>query len=244
MQNIFITARHEGDRFESYLGPSLNTIKTKCINVADMKDTSEEKTISIKYNLGVEIAKDKNIIDDNTIVVFAKSDVHIVDPLFSDKISMIFEDNPSVGIVGVLGVKEINSGRSIYDKDNHPVNGIIYTIDEAQDKGEHIQYSKNGYYDGIVGVDDSLFAIRGSILLDGKVSFDYSTNKGFGIEASIKTILAGYDSVVADILIVSKDDTHHNYKLVDDIVNGIGITFPVTVESLGKKFNSIVDIDI
>ena len=245
MNIVIITPRYDNDDFNTFLGPSLNKIPVKCINVADKTGSTSPKSISNKYNAGINIARDKGVINDDTILVFANNNVHILDSLFNEKLSMIFTDRPDVAVVGVVGTRQLNSGRSLYDKDNRPVNGIIYTSDIVNNKGEHIQYSKNGFYDNIVAIDDSIFAMRGSILLNNTNQlFDMDLNQGYGIEIALKSILDGHNIVVADILVVSKNKTDMEFKIIDNIATHVGLSYPINVQSLGKKINSIVDINI
>ena len=244
METLFITPRYDNDEFESYLGASINNIKTKCVNVADSKDSSELKSISMKYNIGIDIIKDKHLLNESTIVVLAKPNIHIIDPLFVDKISMIFTDTPNVGVVGVVGVKELHSGRDLYSIDNSPLNSIIYTIDKENDKGEHVQYSKSGFYDNVVAIDDSIIAIRGSMLLNNDFSFECDSSIGFGIEIAIKAIKYGYDVTVADILVVSSTHTNVSHDIVDDMVQLTNAKYPINIKTLGKHINSIIDIDL
>jgi len=244
MEIIFITPRYDGDNFDSYLGASIQKIKTKCVNVADSKDSTHIKTISNKYNIGIDIIKQQNILTDSTIVVFAKPNVHIIDPIFADKISMIFSDTHNVGVVGVAGVKELHTGRNLYSNDNTPLNGIIYTTDKENNKGEHVQYSKTGFYTDAVAVDDSIIAVRGSLLLNDDFSFEYDSSIGFGIELSIKAIKYGYDVAVADILVVSENKSNIDYEIIDNIVSLSESTYPVNVKTLGKNINSVIDIEL
>ncbi len=245
MKTVFITPRHKDDGFDSFLGPSLTKIRTRCINVADKPDTDKVKPISHKYNVGVGIAKDKGLLDNDTIIIFAKSNIHIVDSLFIEKVSMIFEDSPNTAVVGVLGTKTLHSGRSLYNIDNRPVNGIIYSNADNIDKGEHIQYSKNGFYDDIVAIDDSIIAVRGSLLIDNDdLSFESECDEGYGIEIALKAIMNGYNAVVADILVVSKEKSELNFTIIDGVVKALGLKFPITAKSLGKTISSVVDIEL
>ena len=244
MDTIFITPRSENDKFDTYLGASIQSIKTRCVNVADNKDSNEEKSISKKYNIGVDIIKDRQLLNESTIVIFSKPNVYIIDPLFVDKLSMIFSDKPNIGVVGVAGVKEIHSGRRLYSNDNTPLNGIVYTIDEETNKGEHVQYSKNGFYDDVVAVDDSIIAVRGSLLLHNEFSLDCDSSIGFGIELSIKSINYGYDVGVADILVVSSENTDIDAEIIDGIVSTTNSKYPINIKTLSKNINSIISIDL
>jgi len=234
MNIIFVTPRYEDDGFDTFLGPSLQMMPAKCINIADKPDTDEVKKISFKYNIGVELAKKQNLIDKDSIIVFCKSNVHIMDTLFKDKLSIIFKEMPNVGVVGVVGTKQLHKGASLYSIENQPVNGIIYARDVKNDKGEHIQYSKNGFYNEIVAIDDSIIAIRACLFIEDGIKFESNTDEGYGIEIAIKSILNGYDTVVADILVVSHQEHNHNYKTINKIVDGLGVSFPITPASLGK----------
>jgi len=244
MNIVVITPRHVNDDFDKFLGPSLNKIPVKCINVSDKPESELIKSISKKYNAGIRIARDNGFINDETILVFANNNVHILDSLFNQKLSVIFNERPDVAVVGVVGTQQLNSGRSLYDGDNRPVNGIIYTLDIESNKGEHIQYTKNGFYDNIVAIDDSIFAVRSKLLLNDNLLFDIDSNECYGIELALKCILQGYNVVVADILVVSKDKTNREFKTIDSIVTKLGLSYPVNIQSLGKKLNSVVDINI
>jgi hypothetical protein len=245
MKIVFITPRHKDDDFDVFLGPSLKKIPTRCINVADKPGTDNVKTITHKYNVGVGIAKDKDLLDKDTIIVFAKSNIHIVDSLFAEKINMIFEDSPNTGIVGVLGTKEIHNDVSLYSVENKPVNGIIYARENNVEKGDHIQYSKNGFFDDIVAIDDSIIAVRGSLLLENDaLLFDCDCDEGYGIEIALKSVMNGYNTVVADILVVSKEKSERDFTIIDKIVKPLGLEYPITVSSLGKTINSVVEIEL
>ena len=244
METVFITPRYKGDGFDRYLGPSLERIPTKCINVADKPDTVSIKSSSHKFNSGVEIAKDRDLLHEDTIVVFAKSNVHILDHLFADKVSMIFEEKPEVGVLGVLGVKQLNSGRDLYEVDNQPLNGIIYAVDVENEKGQHIQYSKNGFFDDIVAVDDSVIAIRGSLFLNHGIRLESDVDRGYGIEIAVKSLMSGYKVVAADILVVSDDNTNLSHDDIDKVVRSLNLTYPVSANNLFDKSNSVMDIDI
>jgi len=244
MESIVITARSKDDSFDRYLGASLNNINTKCINVADKPDTDKVKSIATKYNIGVSIAKNNDLLHKDTIVVFAKPCTHIIDNLAMDKISMIFDEKPNVGVIGVMGAKTLHSGKSLYEASNSPVNGIVYTMNEDDDKGEHVQYSKNGFYDNVVAVDDSVFAVRGSLLLDNDMTLESESDSGYGIEMSIKSNLNGYSVVVADILVLTEDRTTPSSDIIGGIVSNMNLHYPITSVSLGKNINSVVDIDI
>ena len=246
MENIFITARFDDDLFDSYLAKSLTKLKTRCVNVSDKEGCDEIKSISNKYNICVAILKEQNILKNDLIVLLTKSDTIIIDPIATEKIEHIFTEMPNVGVVGVMGVKELNSDAQLYHFNNKPVNGIIYSIDGEADNGEHVQYSQNGFYDDVVAIDDSIIAVRGELFVNNTISFDNDVNSGFGIEASIKAIKKGYGVVVADILVVSNDRNTPTFGDVDKIISNIDADaeYPISKEQFKINTDFIVDIDL
>ncbi len=243
MKNIFITARSVADEFERYLSPSLQRLKTKCVNVSD-KEGTEPKPIGSKYNVGLNILKEQNLLTTDTIVVFAKPNAHIMDGLFLSKLDMVFTERPEVGVLGVVGVKEIHSGRTLYGAENKPVNGIVYSNESNPSEGSHIQFSNSGYFKDIVAVDDSVFAVRGELLLKNNFQFKSLGDVGMGIDVSIQAIESGYEVAVADMLVVSSKNTDVSQEDVLAVVETLGVDFPVNSKTLGQVVNSVIDIEI
>ena len=64
------------------------------------------------------------------------------------------------------------------------------------------------------------------------------------MEIAIKNIQAGYDTVVADLLVVSETNTNINHEVVDDIVSLLNLSYPISTSTLGVRDNSVVDIEI
>ena len=242
-KSIFITARFSDDGFDSFLGPSLQKIQTKCVNVSDSETSDGIKTISTKYNIGINIAKEQQLVSNETIVVFSKSDVHVLDPLVMDKLELIFNELPNMMVVGVVGVNELHRGRNLYNIDNKPVNSIIYKKVDSDTEGEHIKYSDQGFYTNVVGVDDSIIAVRGSFINSGFM-FTCDTNTGFGIDVAINATKQGYDVGVADILVVSKNTSDVDYNDIESVLDAIDVSLPVNIKNISNKGNSLVDVEI
>lgn len=241
--SIFITARYDGDGFEKYLGPSLQQIKTKCVNVADKKDSTDVKSIANKYNIGTNIITDNELLNNDTMVIYAKSSVHVIDPMAVNKVAIAFDSMPQIGVIGVLGVKEIHRGRALYNPDNKPVNGIMFKQDGSNNVAEHIQYSENGFYDDVVAIDDSFIAIRGSALLNG-LRWHTDINRGVGLEIAINALRMGYEVAVADILVLTHEPTELHHTEIESVLDQINVSIPVNIKNVAVKSNSVVDIEI
>lgn len=243
MNVIFVTARYDGDGFDNFLAPSLSHIKAKCVNVSDKEGSSNRKTISQKYNAGIQIVKDQNMLNDS-MIVFCKSSVNILDPIAIDKMRYIFTEKPNVGVIGVAGVRQINGNKEFYDMSNKPVNGLVYGDTSGDGKGNHIQFSKNGFYDDVIGVDDSMFVIRGDILTGESIKFENVSDSGYGLDISLSILESGYDAVVADILVLSRDQTNYGFELVNNIVSKYRNSYPLNSGMFTNNRTSVVDIEI
>lgn len=244
MNFLFITPRTANDDFDNYLKTSLMNLKVKCAHIHDTDESKQINDISNKYNMSLSSVKKENIFK-NTILVFCKPDIKILDEIIKEKLNYVFDCNPQVGLVGVLGIKEIHKNSRMYDVINNPKNGIIYDT-ENSNKGEHVQYTKNGFFDNIIGVDDSFFAIRGDILEGNDIKFMSNLESGFGIDIALKINMLGFDAVVADLLILSKSDTDVPFEIIETIVNENNITeYPISINSLNIPYRSeIVDVEI
>ncbi len=246
MNSVFITARFNNDSFDEYLGPTTVQFGTKCINVSDIPETTI-KNIPMKYNVGVKIMKEKKVIDSHGIYIFIKNNVHVTDALALEKLEHIFATE-NVDIVGVMGVRCVNRGRDLYDYDNKPVNGIMHKVvttsaDGTTDNvGEHICYC-NGYFTDVVGIDDSMIAIRGSYLLENEDIFDVNDNQGYGLSLVLDSRAKGVSVACADILVLSEDNTNISHNIVGDIVDRFNIDMPVSItSSFDKRLN--IDIEV
>lgn len=244
MDTVFIVPRSKDDKFDTYLGQSIQKIKTRCVNVSDKEGVDIVKSVSQKFNIGVDIIKEHNLLTDDTIVILSKPDTYIIDELFINKLQLLFEEKQDIGIVGVLGVKELHRGRNMYSFDNTPLNSIIYTIDRDIDKGEHIEYSKRGFYDYAVAVDDSIIAIRGSLLFSDSLTLECDLSEGYGIELCVKAIRAGYSIGIADILVVTSNHIDIDRTIIEKISTKLNLEFPINIKTIKKNLNSVVNIEL
>ena len=241
MEYIFITARFKNDLFDSMLAQSLEKLKAKCVNVFD-RDGDSVLSISKKYNIGIDVIKNKELVNNNTVVVFVKNNVSIIDGCIMDKIDYLFSNKINVGVVGVVGIKTINNNVKLYDNTNTPLNSIIYADSNNISKKEHFKYSNNGFYDNVVAIDDSIIAMRGGMIIDNDFRFDLDTMFGFGIEATVKAIQYGYDTVCADMMVATNDDTNISFSYIDDVVSKLNLTYPVSYDTIKTNNNFIIDV--
>jgi len=245
MENIIITSRYDGDKFDMMLSPSIQKIRTKCVNVSDKPevDNADLKTISNKYNVGIKTIIENNLLTNDMIVILVKSNVSIADPMAIDKLYYTFTQNPEIGIVGVRGVTCLTESTRFYDPSNNPVNGLVYNVDELE-RGEYRGEDLKGFYTNIIAVDDSIIAIRGSALVGVDRFFDINTNIGFGIEAVVKILNRGFEAAVIDMFIISNEYTDIDSSVIDELTSQLNLTYPVTVDSLNITKNFVVDVEL
>ena len=229
MNNVFITYRYDGDEFDNRLAPSLRDLKTKCVSV---NSKTESKYISDKIAVGIETARSNNLIDHNTVVVLCNPNIYVLDQLCVEKLEYIFTTQHNVGVVGIAGVKKLNSQKNMYDPDNNPVNGVFVGT-------QHKKFSDVGYYTNVVGVDDTFIAIRGKFILNNNIAFK-NINTGIGINIAFDAIKAGYDVVCADIdiSILEHNDVHST--AINYLVNEYCLTYPVQYGNIGIS----VDVEL
>lgn len=244
MNNIVITPRFDGDKFDLMLGSSLKNLNTKCVNVSDKDDSiAEHKMISNKYNVGIGVAGANNLINDDTLVILCKSDVSIADPNAIAKLEHVFTTQPNIGMVGVKGVTTLNKSVELYHLDNTPLNGIVYNVKDTN-KGEYHGTDKKGYFTNIIAVDDSIMVIRGSILKNIEKLFTVDTNDGYGIEATVQVLRSGYGVAVIDMFVISNEYTDINSEIVEDICSKLNLDLPLSVTSLNVDNTFIVDVEV
>lgn len=232
MDIIVITDRYDDDKFGMMLEPSLKQLNVKCVNVHNTPNADDpSKKISNKYNVGIITAIQNNLIFEDTIVILCKSNVSIADPMTTEKLKHIFTTQPNVGMVGVKGVKTLNPVVDMYHTDNTPLNGLVYNVKDAN-TGEYLGTDKKGYFIDVISVDDSIMCIRGSILKKHNKLFDIDLDRGFGIEATVKILKAGYHVAVIDMFVISNEYTDVDGEMIYHICDKLNLTFPVTVESL------------
>jgi len=237
VNSIVIVSRTENDLFDSVLSKSLNNINTKCVNVADKPDSDDLKTLGKKYNIGLDVALKNNIISHDTIVLFMKPEAYIMDNSFVEKFAIIFNRNPNIGLVGVVGSEKLTENVSLLDEKNIPHNSIVMGNETL------IKFNNDtGFYNNIIGVSDICFAIKGDVLLSNNILFDDAIDCGVGIDICTKMLELGYDVTIADILISAHGNIDTPYEYIENIVdmsNGVYSKDDVNVNN-----NHIVNIEL
>jgi hypothetical protein len=180
------------------------------------------------------VIKSKNIISHDDIVMFAKHDLSINDEDFIKKIKYAFDNRSDIGMIGFSGVKQLLNGRNMFHRDNGVCNGY-YT------KGINTIPS---VYDGIVAVDDSFFAIRGSIIINTPELFGVGVDYGTGLIAALEVMSIGYGVVVipidanTDVFV----DLEHDYVI--DLLSKLDVSFPVIEQTHRRQVNTRINVEV
>tara|TARA_Y100000310_G_C20704121_1_gene833216 strand:+ start:9300 stop:10073 length:774 start_codon:yes stop_codon:yes gene_type:complete len=252
-----VVAKDNEQTFNSHLVPSAKRFNVNCFQVGDKPDANGnivKKSIGEKYNIMIGMLNQQNIINDDTIVVFVHEDINILDNLFIEKLNTLFTEKPEIGMMGVVGVEQIQEGGWWLDEENKPVGHMVKGVDgENITKGEHATFGGVGYYDNIAAVDGSLIAIRASLLKD--ITFDTDTLKSdrnmYAMDIGMQILQKGYRLCVADILVYHAsrrldhitDDWKVSKKLFDEKYKE---QLPVTIESILKlsEREEILEVEI
>jgi len=241
MEFLFIVPNNDESAFNSHLNKSLPTIngKFKCAVITDKDSSVEVKSISDKYNSSIDVIHNNDLNSSELVLIFAKEDTDILDVNIIKKLDIVFDNNRNIGVVGVSGVKTLNKDVNMYDDSNAYV-GHMGISDNRPDR-----LNGNGYFEDIIGVNDALFAVRGSLFNDQDFIFKSGLDEGFGIDIAIKSSKLGYDVVVCDIFVVSIDGGDVSFDNINNIVNSIDdVDFPVVCGSTNTNDTHIVEVDL
>lgn len=258
MEILCVVARTSSDdKFNALLAPSINKFKLKCVQIGDKPNEDGvvfSKSVVEKYHIGCEILKQQNIITDETIFVFVHEDVNLVDNLFIEKINYVFDERKDIGVVGVVGVEKISETGWWLSPENNPVgHQVISTVDGVAGSGEYVKYGPVGFYDKVVAVDNSIFAVRGSVLKDG-IDFDVDTLKSdvnmYAMDFCVNALQRGFKIAVADILTFhhSRRNTNINPQWeaskLEFNKKYTHIGFPIDVDKFKFDESEVVDVEI
>lgn len=230
-----IVARNDDKIFQEYLDKSLEPFRQRNIDfqIYGIHNTQELNSMYSKYNTGIALA---NPADDD-ILVFVHEDVRIVDENFFHKLSLVFEKRKDVGVVGIVGTKELDiNGWWINDRKHH----VGHWIQGYDDGSQREMIRKIGYDENMLVVDGCCFAVRGKVakqipfmatLFSGYFHFyDYSY--------CISVLEAGWKVAVADILIYHKSEGglpanwHEAKNIFHKHYVTKGYRFPITKEQI------------
>ena len=257
MEILCVVARGDDQNFNTFLGPSLNKFKLKCVQVGDKPDEMGnigKKSTNEKYIIGCDVLKQQNLLNDDTVVVFIHEDSNIIDNLFVEKINFLFSERSDIGVVGAVGVESISNDTFWMSPENRPLGHMVLGGDgKSIGKGDYRKFGPIGMFDKVVAIDNSIIIVRGSLIRDG-LTFDGDTLKSdsnmYGMDISIQALQKGFKVAVADIL------TFHNSKrnltMNDEWVASKmlfnekykDLTFPITVDSFEFDESEVVDVEI
>ncbi|MFW6219549.1 MAG: glycosyltransferase [bacterium] len=244
MNITYIVPRHNDEIFNRCLLKHFTRFSSRTIQISN--DPSL-KSITHKYYMGIDVSKQKNILD-NDIVVFAHEDVTIVDNFFEDKLKYIFENNDMVGVVGVVGTELILENDWWLEDKAKPKGKILQGLDNPT----LIKFGEVGFYDNVVCVDNCIFAVRGSLF--NQINFDMSSfeydNHTYSMDICLQALIQHYKICVADILIQHESTEHFKTSLEweNDKSNFnskySNIKFPISINNIKLKSPEIIEVKL
>ena len=191
MEILTVVARHDEAIFNNFFKNTMDKWNLKTINVADKEPPL--KSIVEKYNIGVQAMKDNNLMTPNDVVIFAHEDVNVIDGVMIDKIKMLFESKPSVGVMGVVGINSTGPDAKKYGQ-------FILGDQDSIGKGSQVVIGDIGFFDDALYVDDFFFVVRADIFFKG-IAFE-GTPDTYIMNFCMKCLESSYKIAVADILTV------------------------------------------
>jgi hypothetical protein len=257
MDILGICVKESNDEREDLLAQSIKRFKIKCIQIRNNNETGTEikKSINEKYAIAVKVLNDQNQIKDDTIILFCHDDINILDNFFLEKIKYVFEQKSEIGVVGVIGTEEIHKDSFwLDDKNKYHGHMILNEKHEKTGKGEHSIFGDIGFFTDIVNIDNSFFAVRGSLL--NKNDFDFgldvmmNDNYFYASNVCIQSLLKGFKVAVADILIYHNSDSKPNVgveymecrrKFFEKYSD---IEFPITINSFDIDKSEVMEISL
>lgn len=255
MKIICIVPISNNDVYASHFGKSIERFQLGVVNIGNDANNPSNDFIIRKMAIGISYAIEKNMIDNDTIVMFSREDVVVLDNFLPQKLDMVFSKNPHVGVVGIEGVDVIDRGWDFkFDKGHY----IQAAAGEAVGNGNHIVHGNSvGYYEDCVGVGNSLFAVRGSLILSGLIpnAMQFVDDENiYSFDMCFQALSRGAKIAVADILIYDgsrkmfdSDYRERAKKQVDNLLNvftSFGNNLPATVKSFVAIANEVVTIDL
>lgn len=231
----FIVARHNDKIMKSYLEPSLEIIKEP-IRLFDVYDGPTLNSMFKKYNEGIKQANPQ----DDDILVFVHEDVKILDENFCKKLQLVFNKKPDVGLIGIVGTKElVENGWWINDYKHH----VGHWIQEFENGSTKHMIRKISFDSEMVAVDGCCFAVRGKVAK--QVKFLENEFPGYyhfyDYSYCISVLEAGWKVAVADISILHKSEGalpkewHEAKDIFCRLMVSKGYKFPITLEQIKRN---------
>lgn len=242
MEILSVVARHNDSVFANFYENTIKKWNIKTINVADKEPPM--KTIVEKYNIGIKAMKDNNLMAPNDIIIFAHEDVNVIDGVLIDKLKMLFESKPSVGVMGVIGVDSMAADAKKRGQ------FIIGSQDEVG-KGTHAVIGDVGFFDDALYVDDFFFVARAEIFFKG-IEFE-GTPDTYIMDFCIKCLENSYKIAVADIMTVHSskrraDPSYNNTstEALNFIANKYSskYSFPISSKDVYSQSTELISVEI
>lgn len=229
---------HNDKIFEDNINKSLDKIVDSDVRYVKIADQIND-SIFKKYNRGIEYFK-KEGLSEGDIVIFAHEDSQLIDPVFFEKIKMVFELKKDVGVLGFIGTSKLDNSAAWWMCEKEQHRGRIA---QGHTDGSTTELLKKvGYFEDLVMVDGFCFATR--FELANSIKFDDITFDGwhfYDADYCLSVLDRGYKIAVADILSyhmstgpLTPDWFKSRSKFIDKWTKK-GFKFPITLNSFKNK---------
>jgi len=194
---------NDEQKFKMFAEPSMKKIGVQALQVFD-KDKEKPENIFKKYNASIE-ALFKTDLKDDDIIIFAHSDVGIIDNIFKEKLELLFSEKNDVAVVGIAGAIELTERGGWWMTTPDKMRGHLIQGKEGGGQGEgfHLQKGAIGYFDDVIAVDGCIMVTLGRFIKEG-LAFDdktYDSSDFYDIDFCFRAQEMGYKVAVADILV-------------------------------------------
>lgn len=249
IQNLplkFVVPVHDENVFQNYILPSLKQIGCGLIQVRSRP--GEKESLFEKYNQSTE-ALIKLGLKETDVVVYCHEDVRILDSYFAQKVAMIFNQKPEIGLVGVAGANEFTDRGGWWMNKPDKLRGHVIQENE-QGQLFHLVKGPIGFFDDIVAIDGCMMMVKGKVLLEG-LRWDNQTYDGrdfYDIDFCFEVLSRGYKIGVADILLHHKsmgtgsmqEPWHKAKEKFFKKWKSLGCEFPITINNFKVKQVEVV----
>jgi len=255
MKIKFIVARKNDEKFSRYLLPSLQ--KLSCMAIQLLDEPNKKDTIFTKYNQAIDTIL-SSTVDPTDVFVFVHEDVAIVDPIFKEKVELLF-NTKNVALVGIAGSTILTDAGGWWMNPFDKLRGHLLQGKDDGQEGEafYLQKGPVGYFEDVCCIDGCLMMTTGKQLQDG-LRFDDKTfnddNDMYDIDLCLSLLERNLTIAVADMLVFHRSmgkgslgETWHlsKNKLITKWLQK-GKTFPITKESINNVLvqPKIVEIEV
>lgn len=251
---FIVSRRNENDvAYKTFLEPSLQKLQVQVFQAVTQDGKTEESTAK-KYNAIISTIVERNLIEDDDILVFCQEDISIIDNSFVEKIHMIFNQKPNISIVGVMGSSEINDHIEWWMNDPEKLRGhVLQNIGAGINKAQHLVKGPIGYYEDIVSIDKCIMFVKGKVVKSVQFDDELCVEDLFNVDFCVRALQKGFQIAIADILIYKDqmpenkiDDVEWNQTRLNlmDKWKLMGIEIPITINSFNFKRNEVMEIEL